>query len=126
MPGRLFTAFGDLIDQGQQAGVLPPGNPERLRLLLIATLQGIATLVTSRQIHAGQVDALVTDAIALFTRDRPAARQAPYRDRKERGLASRMTTAVPRAPCWVPAMGPGHPARFSGVSHEPHPSTSHT
>src|SRR5258708_7859729 len=31
---RLFNAFGDLIDQGQQAGVLPPGDRERLRLLL--------------------------------------------------------------------------------------------
>lgn len=65
---RVFTAFGDLIRQGQQAGALPPGDPERLRLLLIATLQGIAALVTSGRAQPGQVDALITDAVALFTR----------------------------------------------------------
>lgn len=64
---RLFTAFGDLIRQGQRDGVLPPGDPERLRLLLIATLQGIATLVTSGRTQPGQTDALVTDAVTLFT-----------------------------------------------------------
>jgi AcrR family transcriptional regulator len=65
---RLFTTFGDLIRQAQQAGALPPGDPERLRLLLAATLQGIAALVTSGRAHPGQTDALVTDAVALFTR----------------------------------------------------------
>ena len=65
----MFTAVGDLIAQGQQAGTLPPGDPERLRLLLIATLQGIAALVTSGRAPASQTDALVTDAVALFTRD---------------------------------------------------------
>jgi AcrR family transcriptional regulator len=65
---RLFTAAGDLIGQGQQAGTLPPGDPERLRLLLIATLQGIAALVTSGSAQPRQADALITDAVALFTR----------------------------------------------------------
>jgi len=64
---RLFTTFGDLIRQWQQAGTLPPGDPERLRLLLIATLQGIAALVTSGRAQPGQADALITDAVALFT-----------------------------------------------------------
>ena len=66
---RVFTAVGDLIAQGQRAGTLPPGDPERLRLLLIATLQGIAALVTSGRAPASQTDALVTNAVALFTRD---------------------------------------------------------
>jgi AcrR family transcriptional regulator len=65
---RLFTAFGDLIRRWQQAGALPPGDPERLRLLLIATLQGIAVLVTSGRAQPGQADALIADAVALFTR----------------------------------------------------------
>jgi AcrR family transcriptional regulator len=65
---RLFTAADDLIRQGQQAGALPPGDPERLRLLLIATLQGIAALIISGRAPAGQSDALITDAVALFTR----------------------------------------------------------
>ncbi len=64
---RVFTAFGDLIDQGQRTGVLPPGDPERLRLLVVATLQGIAALVTSGRVQPGQVDPLIADAIALFT-----------------------------------------------------------
>jgi hypothetical protein len=65
---RLFTAADDLIRQGQQAGTLPPGDPGRLRLLLIATLQGIAALIVSGRAPAGQADALITDAVALFTR----------------------------------------------------------
>jgi hypothetical protein len=64
---RLFSAVGDLISQGQQAHVLPPGDPERLRLLLVATLQGIAALITSGRAHADQTDALITDAVDLFT-----------------------------------------------------------
>jgi AcrR family transcriptional regulator len=64
---RLFTTFGDLIRQWQQAGALPPGDPERLRLLLIATLQGIATLITSGRAKPRQAGALITDAVALFT-----------------------------------------------------------
>jgi AcrR family transcriptional regulator len=68
---RVFDTFGDLIREGSQAGMLPPGDPERLRLLLVATMQGIATLITSRRVHAGQTDTLVSDAIALFTRGRP-------------------------------------------------------
>jgi AcrR family transcriptional regulator len=65
---RLFGAVGDLIRQGQQAHVLPPGDPERLRLLLIATLQGIAALITSGRAQAEQIDDLLTDAVDLFTR----------------------------------------------------------
>lgn len=68
---RLFTAVADLIRKGQQAGKLPPGDPERLRLLLIATLQGIATLITSGRAQADQTAPLITDAIALFTRAQP-------------------------------------------------------
>jgi AcrR family transcriptional regulator len=64
---RLFTTVGDLIRQGQQAGQLPPGDPERLRLLLMATVQGITALVTSGRLAPEQADALITDAVRLFT-----------------------------------------------------------
>jgi AcrR family transcriptional regulator len=67
---RLFTIVGDLIRQGQQVGQLPAGDPERLRLLLLATLQGIAALVMSGRVQASQIDALIADAVALFTRTR--------------------------------------------------------
>jgi AcrR family transcriptional regulator len=65
---RLFSAVGDLVTQGQQAQVLPPGDPERLRLLLIATLQGIAALITSGRAQAEQTDDLLDDTVDLFTR----------------------------------------------------------
>jgi AcrR family transcriptional regulator len=73
--GRLFTEVSDLIRQGQQAGKLPPGDPERLGLLLVATLQGVAVLITSGRVQPGQTNALITDAAALYTNDqRPADR----------------------------------------------------
>jgi len=65
---RLFATVSGLIDQGQQAGVLPPGDPDRLRLLLLATLQGVAALIISGGVAEGQADALITDAVTLFTR----------------------------------------------------------
>jgi AcrR family transcriptional regulator len=65
---RLFNAVDGLIAQGQRERSLPPGDPERLRLLLAAFLQGIAALVTSGRVRPGQTDALITDAVALFTR----------------------------------------------------------
>lgn len=71
---RLFAVIGGLIGQGQQAGLLPPGDPYRLQLLFGATLQGIAALVSSGRIPAGQGETLVDDAIALFSRSGPAAR----------------------------------------------------
>lgn len=63
---RLFTTFDDLIRQGQQAGELQPGDPDRVRLLLLATVQGIAVLVTSGSTDARQADELVADTVALF------------------------------------------------------------
>lgn len=65
---RLFAAIGDLIAQGQQNGVLAPGDPELLRLLLVATVQGIATLITSGRAGADRADTLVAGAVALFIR----------------------------------------------------------
>jgi AcrR family transcriptional regulator len=71
---RLFTIIGDLIGQGQHAGALPLGDLYRLQLLFGATLQGIATFVTSGRIPTAQADTLITDAIALFTRGQPTAK----------------------------------------------------
>ena len=64
-PSAALPAFGDLIDQGQQVGVLPPGDSERLCLLLVAAMQGIAALVTSGRVQPGQVDQLHTAASAI-------------------------------------------------------------
>jgi AcrR family transcriptional regulator len=64
--GGLFTTFDALIRQGQQAGELQPGDPDRVRLLLLAAVQGIAALVTSGSVDAGQTEELIADAVALF------------------------------------------------------------
>jgi len=63
--GRLFAAFDDLLRQGQQAGELQLGDPDRVRLLLLAAIQGTAALVTSGSVDAGQADQLIADTVAL-------------------------------------------------------------
>jgi hypothetical protein len=45
-----------------------PGEPERVGLVLFATIQGIAALVTGGMVDTEQLDELVTDAIAYFLR----------------------------------------------------------
>jgi AcrR family transcriptional regulator len=64
--GRLFTTFDDLIREGQQEGDLRPGDPGRIRLLLLAAVLGIAALVMSDSVDARQADELVEDAVALL------------------------------------------------------------
>jgi AcrR family transcriptional regulator len=65
--GRLYAAVDGMVRRAQQAGKLPPGDPDRLRLLLFATMQGIAALGTSGAVGASQIDGLIADAVALFT-----------------------------------------------------------
>jgi AcrR family transcriptional regulator len=72
--GRLFTTFDDLLRQGQQAGELQLGDPDRVRLLLLAAIQGTAALVTSGSVDSGQAGQLIADTVALCTRGlRPRA-----------------------------------------------------
>jgi len=65
--GRVYAAVDGMVRQGQQAGTLRHGDPDRTRLLLFATMQGIAALVTTGAVDAGQIDGLIADAVALFT-----------------------------------------------------------
>jgi hypothetical protein len=58
----------ELIRQGQADGVLERGEPDRVGLVLFATIQGIAALVTGGMVQAEQLDELVADAIAQFLR----------------------------------------------------------
>ena len=64
----LRDAFGSPVHRGRRpdppgtAGQLQPGDPNRVRLLLFATMQGIAALVTSGSVDAGQTDGLIADA----------------------------------------------------------------
>jgi AcrR family transcriptional regulator len=70
---RAFSVVLELIHQGQAQGALESGEPERVGLVLLATIQGIATLVTSGILQAEQLDELVADAIAHFLRGSRAA-----------------------------------------------------
>ena len=63
---RVFTRLGALIEEGQSSGELRGGDTTRLKLLLAATLQGIATLVASGRVPAELTDDLIDDAVALF------------------------------------------------------------
>src|SRR5208282_5913834 len=63
-----FSAMFELIEQGQVEGALEPGEPERVGLVLFATIQGIAALVNAGMVDAERLDELVADAIAHFLR----------------------------------------------------------
>jgi AcrR family transcriptional regulator len=65
---RAFSIMLELIEQGQADGILEPGDPERVGLVLFATIQGIATLVTGGIVPADEADELVADATAYFLR----------------------------------------------------------
>jgi AcrR family transcriptional regulator len=65
---RAFSVILALIEQGQTDGALERGQPERVGLVLFATIQGIAALVTGGMVQAEQLDELVADAIARFLR----------------------------------------------------------
>ena len=71
---QAFSVMLELIERGQAEGALEPGRPERVGLVLLATIQGIAALVTSGIVQAEQLDDLVADAIAHFLRGSRAAR----------------------------------------------------
>jgi AcrR family transcriptional regulator len=63
---RAFSVILELIEEGQANAALEPGEPERIGLLLFATMQGIAALVTAGIVPPEQVDSLVADATARF------------------------------------------------------------
>jgi AcrR family transcriptional regulator len=70
---RAFAVLLDVIHQGQAEGALASGEPERVGLVLFATIQGIAALVTGGVVRAEGLDELVADAIAHFLRGSRAA-----------------------------------------------------
>jgi AcrR family transcriptional regulator len=71
---RAFAVMLELIAQGQASGALAPGDPERVGLVLFATIQGIAALVTAGLVEPDQLQELIADATAYFLRgSRPSA-----------------------------------------------------
>ena len=65
---RAFAVMLELIAQGQEQGALERGDPERVGLVLFATIQGIAALVTGGIVGSEQIPALIDDAIERFLR----------------------------------------------------------
>ncbi|MFY1674475.1 TetR/AcrR family transcriptional regulator [Plantactinospora sp. WMMB334] len=68
-----FDLMYDLIKQGQAAGELVEGDPERVGIVLFATMQGIATLTNGDMVRPELLDGLVETAVEQFVRGaRPA------------------------------------------------------
>jgi AcrR family transcriptional regulator len=65
---RAFSVILELIAQGQAEGALERGEPERVGLVLFATIQGIAALLSGGMVEQGRLDELVADAISHFLR----------------------------------------------------------
>jgi AcrR family transcriptional regulator len=70
---QAFSVLLELILQGQAQGALEPGDCERVGLVLFATVQGVAALVTGGMVRPEQLDDLLTDAVAHFLRGSRAA-----------------------------------------------------
>ncbi|NEA28714.1 TetR family transcriptional regulator C-terminal domain-containing protein [Actinomadura bangladeshensis] len=58
--------MADIMSAGVEAGVYDASNVDGLTLVLSATIQGTAALITSRRITTSQSEALIKDAITLF------------------------------------------------------------
>lgn len=65
---RAFSVILELIEQGQADGALVGGPPERVGLVLFATVHGTAALVNSGIVDAEQLDVLLSDALEHFLR----------------------------------------------------------
>jgi AcrR family transcriptional regulator len=63
-----FAPMFELIHQGQREGILEAGDPERIGLVLFASIQGTAALFTSGMIESVQLEQLASDAITYFVR----------------------------------------------------------
>ena len=69
-----FQLMNELIEQGQAEGALQPGDPERIGIILLATLQGIASLINGDIVKPDLLDGLVDTAVEQFLRGaRPLA-----------------------------------------------------
>ncbi|ROR73363.1 TetR/AcrR family transcriptional regulator [Bogoriella caseilytica] len=63
-----LTLMHEVIVQGQADGALAAGDPEKIGIVLFATMQGIATLINGDMIRPELLDGLVDAAIAQFLR----------------------------------------------------------
>jgi AcrR family transcriptional regulator len=65
---RGFSVILKLIEQGQAEGLIEAGNPERVGLVLFATVQGVAALVIAGIVEPEQLDGLLADSVERFLR----------------------------------------------------------
>jgi AcrR family transcriptional regulator len=63
-----FRPIVDLIVEGQESGALVGGAPERIGIILFATLLGITAMVNGGMVQASLLDELVDTAIRQFLR----------------------------------------------------------
>lgn len=63
-----FALLSELIRQGQEAGSLQPGDPERVGIVLFATLQGLASLINGNIVRPELLDGLVETTVEQFVR----------------------------------------------------------
>jgi AcrR family transcriptional regulator len=63
-----FAVMLDLIRAGQGEGAIEPGDPERIGIVLLASVQGIASLVTGGLLAPDLTDRSVDDAVTRFLR----------------------------------------------------------
>ena len=61
-----FSALVEIVQEGQASGVVERGDPERMALLLFATVQGIAAVANAGIVAPKRLDGLVGDAIGRF------------------------------------------------------------
>lgn len=66
---RLFSTFDSLFEADVTAGRFRGQNLERIKLLLVAMLQGVAALITSHRVSAEQGNTLIDDAVNLLVHD---------------------------------------------------------
>ncbi|MBF8188349.1 TetR/AcrR family transcriptional regulator [Nonomuraea sp. K274] len=63
-----FGLMNELITQGQEQGALQAGDPERIGIVLFATLQGIASIINGNIVKPELLDGLVETAVEQFVR----------------------------------------------------------
>lgn len=63
-----FRLLNELIISGQETGALAAGRPEKIGIVLFATMQGIATLINGDLVDRRLLDGLVEEAVRQFLR----------------------------------------------------------
>jgi len=63
-----FAVVLDVIAEAQAQAVLEPGDPEGVALVLFATMQGMATMVSGGMLEPERLDEAVQDAVARYLR----------------------------------------------------------